>query len=193
MLKKNNRKSIIEKKIYYMRGIKMEKIKVLLDEETINKRIEELAKQIEKEYRGKEIIFVSILKGSVFFAVDLARKIKWNVKMEFMRVSSYNSGTDSSGEIKLKLDLKDSIQGKDVIIVEDIIDSGRTLSYLIEYLKMKKPNSIKLCTLLDKVDRREVNVNVDYTGFKIPNKFVVGYGLDYDEKYRNLSYVGYIE
>lgn len=171
----------------------MDKIKVLIEEKKLNKRISEIASQIEKEYAGKEITLICILKGSVFFTVDLAKKIRGDVKLEFIRVSSYNDGTESSGEIKMKLDLKDSIKGKDVIVVEDIIDTGRTLSYLIEYLKMKKPNSVKLCALLDKPERRVEDVKVDYTGFEIPDKFVVGYGLDFDEKYRNLPYVGYIE
>lgn len=171
----------------------MEEIKVLIDEEKLEKRVQEIATQIEEEYKGKELTLICILKGSIFFTVDLAKKINGDVKLEFIRVSSYNEGTESSGEIKMKLDLKDSIQGKDVIVIEDIIDTGRTLSYLIEYLKMKKPNSVKLCALLDKPDRRVVDVKVDYTGFQIPDKFVIGYGLDYDEKYRNLPYVGYIE
>ena len=172
----------------------MEDLKVLINERELQKRVNEIGKQIEEEYKGKEITLICILKGSVFFTVDLARSIKGDVKLEFIRVSSYNDGTESSGEIKMKLDLKDSIQGKDVIVIEDIIDTGRTLSYLIEYLKMKKPNSVKLCALLDKPDRRVVKgVKVDYTGFQIPDKFVVGYGLDFDERYRNLPYVGYIE
>ena len=171
----------------------MEDLKVLINEKELRTRINEIAKQIEEEYKGKEITLICILKGSVFFTVDLAKSINGDVKLEFIRVSSYNDGTESSGEIKMKLDLKDSIQGKDVIVIEDIIDTGRTLSYLIEYLKMKKPNSIKLCALLDKPDRRVIDVKVDYTGFQIPDKFVVGYGLDFDERYRNLPYVGYIE
>ena len=171
----------------------MEDVKVLIEEEKLYERIDEIANQIENEYKGKEIALICILKGSVFFTVDLAKKIKGDVKLEFIRVSSYNDGTESSGEIKMKLDLKDSIQGKDVIVIEDIIDTGRTLSYLLKYLKMKKPNSIKLCALLDKPDRRVEEVKVDYTGFEIPDKFVVGYGLDFDERYRNLPYVGYIE
>lgn len=175
------------------RGINMEDIKVLINEQQLQKRVDEIARQIEEEYKGKEITLICILKGSVFFTVDLARKIRGDVKLEFIRVSSYNDGTESSGEIKMKLDLKDSIQGKDVIVIEDIIDTGRTLSYLIEYLKMKKPNSVKLCTLLDKPERRVQKVKVDYTGFQIPDKFVIGYGLDFDERYRNLPYVGYIE
>lgn len=171
----------------------MEDVKVLINEEQLQKRVNEIAKQIEEEYKGKEIILICILKGSVFFTVDLAKRINGDVKLEFIRVSSYNDGTESSGEIKMKLDLKDSIQGKNVIVIEDIIDTGRTLSYLVEYLKMKKPESVKLCALLDKPDRRVVEVKVDYTGFQIPDKFVIGYGLDFDEKYRNLPYVGYIE
>ena len=171
----------------------MVEIKTLIDVEKLQKRIEEMAQQIEEEYKGKEITRICILKGSVFFTVDLAKRINGDVKLEFIRVSSYGEGTESSGEIKMKLDLKDSINGKDVIVIEDIIDTGRTLSYLIEYLKMKKPTSVKLCTLLDKPDRRVKQVNVDYTGFQIPDKFVVGYGLDFDEKYRNLPYIGYIE
>ena len=171
----------------------MYQIKTLIDEEKLHNRISEIAKQIEVEYKGKEIILICILKGSVFFTVDLAKRINGDVKLEFIRVSSYGEGTESTGEIKMKLDLKDSIQGKDVIVVEDIIDTGRTLSYLIEYLKVKKPNTIKLCALLDKPERRKINVKVDYTGFQIPDKFVVGYGLDWDEKHRNLPYIGYIE
>ncbi|MGN1270543.1 MAG: hypoxanthine phosphoribosyltransferase [Clostridia bacterium] len=171
----------------------MGEIKTLIDEEKLHARINEIAKQIEAEYGGKEITLICILKGSVFFTVELAKNINGDVRLEFIRVSSYGEGTESTGEIKMKLDLKDSIQGKDVIVVEDIIDTGRTLSYLIEYLKMKKPNSVKLCALLDKPDRRVKQVKVDYTGFEIPDKFVVGYGLDWDEKYRNLPYIGYIE
>lgn len=172
----------------------MEKVKVLIDEEKLNKRVNEIAKQIEDEYKGKEITLICILKGSVFFIVDLAKRINGDVKLEFIRVSSYNEGTESSGEIKMKLDLQESIKGKDVIVIEDIIDTGRTLSYLIEYLKIKQPNSLKLCALLDKPERRvKKNVKVDYTGFQIPDEFVVGYGLDVDEKYRNLPYIGYIE
>ena len=172
----------------------MENLKVLITEAELQKRISELAEQITKDYNGQDVTFICILKGSVFFTVELAKNIEGDVKLEFIRVSSYGEGTESTGEIKMKLDLKDSIQGKDVIIIEDIIDTGRTLSYLIEYLKMKKPNSVRLCALLDKPERRvKKEVKVDYTGFQIPDKFVVGYGLDWDEKYRNLPYIGYIE
>ena len=170
----------------------MKNINVLIDEQKLNDRVSEIAKQIESEYKGKEITLICILKGSIFFTVDLARKINGDVRLEFIRVSSYE-GENSTGEIKMKLDLKHSIQGKDVIVVEDIIDTGRTLAYLMQHLKMKKPNSVKLCTLLDKPDRRVKEVKVDYVGFKIPDKFVVGYGLDADEKYRNLPYIGVIE
>ena len=170
----------------------MGELKVLISEEEVDKRVQEIAKQIESEYKGKIITLICILKGSVFFTVNLAKHIDQDVRLEFIRVSSYD-GEESTGEIKMKLDLKDSIPGKDVRVVEDIIDTGRTLSYLLEYLKMKSPNSIKLCTLLDKPDRRVVDVNVDYVGFQIPDKFVVGYGLDANEKYRNLPYIGVIE
>lgn len=171
----------------------MDEIKVLIEENKIQKRIEEIAKEIEVDYKGKDITLICILKGSVFFTVDLSKKINKHIKIEFIQVSSYGANTTSSGNIELKLDLKESIEGKDVIIVEDIIDTGRTLSYLIEHLKTRKPNSIKLCTLLDKPERRKYDVKVDYVGFEIPDKFVVGYGLDYNESYRNLPYVGYIE
>ena len=170
----------------------MDNIKILLDEEKVEKRIKELAKQIEHDYEGKNIVFICILKGSTFFTVELAKNIKSDVKIEFIQVSSYGHST-VSGDIELKLDLKESIEGKDVIVIEDIIDTGRTLSYLLEHLKGRKPNSLKLCTLLDKPERRIYDVKVDYVGFQIPDKFVVGFGLDYDEKYRNLPYVGYIE
>ena len=171
----------------------MSKLNVLIDEESLNARICELAKEIEEEYEGKEITLICILKGSVFFAVELAKHINGRVKLEFIRVASYHNGTESTGEIQMKLDLTNSIYGKDVIVIEDIIDTGKTLSFLIEYLKVKRPASIKLCTLLDKPERRLVDVNVDYVGFKIPDEFVVGFGLDYDEQYRNLPYIGYFE
>lgn len=171
----------------------MENIKTLISKEELNKRVKEIAKQIEEEYKEKEITFICILKGSAFFTVDLAKEINGDVKIEFIRVSSYYSGTESSGKIDMKLDLQDSIKDKNVIIIEDIVDTGRTLSYLIDYLKDKEPASLKLCVLLDKPERRTHEVSVDYTGFQIPDKFVVGYGLDVNEKYRNLPYVAYIE
>ena len=170
----------------------MDKIKILIDEKTLEKRIEELAINIEEDFKGKEIVFVGILKGSIMFMTELAKRIKSNVEFEFMEVSSY-SGTESTGKIKINKDIRDSIEGKDVIIVEDIIDTGRTLTYLLEYLKQKKPNSLSIVTMLSKEARREKFVKVDYVGFEIEDKFVIGYGLDYDEKYRNLHYIGYIE
>ena len=171
----------------------MEEFKILIGEEKIQERVKEIAEQITKDYEGKEITLICILKGSTFFTVDLAKRINNKLKIEFIQVSSYNDGTTSSGKIDLKLDLRESIEGKDVIIVEDIIDTGRTLSYLIEHLKGRKPNSLKLCTLLDKPERRVYDVKVDYVGFQIPDKFVIGYGLDVNEQYRNLPYVAYIE
>lgn len=170
-----------------------EKISVLIDETTVNEKIKEIAKQISKDYEGKSITLICILKGSVFFVCELAKRITVPVTLDFMSVSSYGSGTESSGRVKIVKDLDESIEGKDILIVEDIIDSGRTLSHLITLLKARNPKSIKLCTLLDKPERRVVSVDVDYTCFEIPDKFVVGYGLDYDQKYRNLPYVGVVE
>ena len=170
----------------------MDEIKVLIDEEKLQARIKEMAEQIKKEYEGKVLTFICILKGSIFFTADLAKRIDGDVRIDFVRVSSYD-GENSTGEIKMKLDLKDSIQGKDVIIIEDIIDTGRTLTFTIEHLKLKKPNSLKVCTLLDKKERRVCEMEADYVGFAIPDKFVIGYGMDYDEKYRNLPYIGYFD
>lgn len=170
----------------------MEDIKVLIEEEKIQDKVKEIAKRIEQDYAGKEITLICILKGSSFFTVDLAKRINGNVKIEFIQVSSYGSSTVGAENVELKLDLKESIENKDVIVVEDIIDTGRTLSYLLEHLKGRNPNSLKLCTLLDKPERRIYDVKVDYTGFEIPDKFVVGYGLDFNEQYRNLPYIGYI-
>lgn len=167
-------------------------VKELISKEEIEEKVKNIASKIEKDYENEEITLICILKGSTFFTVDLAKSINKNVEIEFIQVSSYGSETISSN-IELKLDLKESIEGKNVIIVEDIIDTGRTLSYLIEHLKGRNPKSLKLCTLLDKPERRLYDVTVDYVGFEIPDKFVVGYGLDYNEMYRNLPYVGYIE
>ena len=172
----------------------MGNLNVLIDEKKLQARVKEIADEIRKEYNGKTITLICILKGSTFFTSDLARYLyDQDVRIEFIRVSSYNEGTISSGEIKMKLDLKDSIQGKDVIVVEDIIDTGRTLSYLIEYLKLKNPNSLKLCALLTKPSRRVCEVDADYIGFEVPDEFVIGYGLDCNEQYRNLPYIGYLE
>ncbi|MGI6010773.1 MAG: hypoxanthine phosphoribosyltransferase [Ruminococcus sp.] len=171
-----------------------DKISVMLAEDAVDQRIQELGRQISQDYAGKEIHLICILKGSVFFTCELAKRITVPVSLDFMSVSSYGDGTSSSGVVKISKDLDEPLEGKDVLIVEDIIDSGRTLSYLIEILKQRNPRSLKLCTLLDKPDRRVVeNVTVDYTGFAIPDEFVVGYGLDYAQKYRNLPYIGVIE
>ena len=170
------------------------KISVMISEEEINKRVFEIAEQISKDYAGKEVRLICILKGSVFYTCELAKRITIPVTLDFMSVSSYGSGTVSSGTIKIKKDLDDDIEGLDVIVVEDIIDSGNTLSRLIPMLKERKPASLKITTLLDKPDRREVDdVTVDYVGFEIEDKFVVGYGLDYDQSYRDLPYIGVIE
>lgn len=156
-------------------------------------RIAEIAEQINKEYEGRNVHLICILKGSLFFTCELAKRLTVPVTIDFIQVSSYGSGTVSSGNIKIKKELDESIEGRDVIVIEDIIDSGNTLSRLVPYLQKMEPASLKICTLLDKPDRREADVNVDYNGFDIPDKFVVGYGLDYDQKYRNLPYIGVIE
>ena len=170
-----------------------ERVSVLLSEEEVDKRINEIGKQISKDYEGKNIHLICVLKGGVFFMCELAKRIDVPVSMDFMAISSYGADTKSSGVIKIVKDLDESITGKDVLVIEDIVDSGRTLSYLLEMLKDRGPKSMRLCTLLDKPDRRVVDVKVDYTGFQIPDEFVVGYGLDYDQKYRNLPYIGIVE
>ncbi len=170
----------------------MEDLKVLINEEKLEKRIEELARQIEKDYEGKDIVFLGILKGSIPFMWELAKKVKNNVIFEFIEVSSYE-GTESTGKVTLHKDIKQSIEGKDVLIIEDIIDTGRTLSFLLEHLKEKNPNSIKIATLLSKPSRRVINIDVDYIGFEIEDKFIIGFGLDDDQNRRNLPYVGYKE
>ena len=167
-------------------------VKVLIDENKLNARIKEIGEQIEKDYNGKELVLVGLLKGSIMFMSELAKNIKTNVELDFMDVSSYE-GTESTGIIKINKDIRDSIKGKDVIIVEDIIDTGRTLERVTEYLKHKSPNSLKIATMLSKPLKRVVDLQADYTGFEIEDKFVVGYGLDYNERYRNLPYIGYIE
>ena len=170
-----------------------ERVRVLLTEEEVDKKIQEIGEQISKDYAGKQVHLVCVLKGGSFFMCELAKRIEVPVSMDFMAISSYGADTKSSGVIKIVKDLDESITGKDVLVVEDIVDSGRTLSYLLEMLKDRKPNSLRLCTLLDKPDRRVIDVNVDYTGFAIPDEFVVGYGLDYDQRYRNLPYIGVVE
>ncbi|MCI6042725.1 hypoxanthine phosphoribosyltransferase [bacterium] len=170
-----------------------DKISVLIDEKKVDQRIEEIGKEISKAYEGKCVHMICILKGSVFFACELAKRITVPVTLDFMSVSSYGNDTKSSGVVKIVKDLDEPLEGKDVLIVEDIIDSGRTLSYLIEILKQRKPASMQLCTLLDKPERRVRDVKVDYTCFEIPDEFVVGYGLDYAQKYRNLPFIGVVE
>ena len=171
-----------------------DKIRVMYSEKEVDKRIRELGEQISKRYEGKTVHMICVLKGGVFFMCELAKRITVPVTMDFMSVSSYGAGTKSSGIVKIVKDLDEPLEGKEVIIVEDIIDSGRTLSYLIEVLKQRNPKSIELCTLLDKPERRvKKQVQVRYTCFTIPDEFVVGYGLDYDQKYRNLPYIGVVE
>lgn len=170
-----------------------DKISVMISEEEIQKRLTELGAQISRDYAGKTIHMICILKGGVFFMTDLSKHIdpEVPVTMDFMAVSSYGTGVrSSSGVVRIVKDLDHSLEGKDVLVVEDIIDSGYTLSYLLKVLGERNPNSLKLCTLLDKPSRREVEVDVDYVGFSIEDKFVLGYGLDYDQIYRNLPYVG---
>ena len=170
-----------------------ETIKVMISEEDVDKRIQELGKQISEAYAGKQVHLICVLKGGVFFMCELAKRITVPVSMDFMSVSSYGDGTSSSGVVKIAKDLDEPLEGKDVLVVEDIIDSGRTLYYLLEILKKRNPNSMKLCTLLDKPDRRVRDVKVDYVGFEIPDEFVVGYGLDYAQRYRNLPFIGVVE
>ena len=170
-----------------------EKIRVLLSEEEVDSRIREIAAKISRDYAGKEIHLICVLKGGVFFTCELAKRITDPVTLDFMSVSSYGDDTKSSGVVKIVKDLDQPLEGKNVLIVEDIIDSGRTLSYLIDILGKRKPESIHLCTLLDKPERRVRDVKVDYSCFNIPDEFVVGYGLDYAQKYRNLPFIGVVE
>lgn len=171
----------------------MNNIRVLISEEEVDKKIREMAAEISKAYEGKELHMVCVLRGGVFFMCELAKRITVPVTIDFMSVSSYGDGTESSGQIKIVKDLDDSIEGKHVLVVEDIIDSGRTLSKLMDLLESRKPESLALCTLLDKPERRVVEVDVDYIGFQIPDLFVVGYGLDCAQKHRNYPYVGVVE
>lgn len=170
-----------------------ETVKVLIPEEEVAKRVAELGRQISEDYAGKQVHLICVLKGGVFFMCELAKRISVPVSMDFMSVSSYGDGTASSGIVKIVKDLDEALEGKDVIVVEDIIDSGRTLYYLLDVLKKRNPNSMRLCTLLDKPDRRVRDVKVDYVGYEIPDEFVVGYGLDYAQRYRNLPFIGVVE
>lgn len=170
-----------------------ERVQVMLSEEEVGRKIKEMGARISQDYKGKEVHLVCVLKGGVFFTCELAKRITVPVSLDFMSVTSYGDDTKSSGAVKIVKDLDEPLEGKDVLIVEDIIDSGRTLSYLIEMLRQRKPSSLRLCTLLDKPDRRIKEVKVDYVCFTIPDEFVVGYGLDYAQKYRNLPYIGVVE
>ncbi len=167
-----------------------ERVEVVFTEAEVEARIKEMGEQISKDYAGKELHLICVLRGGSFFMCELAKRITVPVSIDFMSVSSYGVGTESTGIIKINKDLDDPITGRHVLVVEDIIDSGRTLSHLMELLESRRPESLALCTLLDKPERRVVEVDVDYTGFEIPDLFVVGYGLDYAQKYRNLPYIG---
>ena len=167
--------------------------KILYSEKDIENIVNTIAKQIEKDYNDKDFIMVGLLKGSVAFMVDLMRKVNLDFSIDFIVASSYGSGTVSSGRVNIQKDISQSVEGKDILIVEDIIDSGNTLDFITKYLKAKKAKSVKLCTLLNKPDRRVADIHIDYAGAVIPDEFIVGYGLDYDEKYRNLPYVGVLK
>lgn len=165
-------------------------VEVLISREKVEERIKELAKEIEKDYAGKELVCVGLLKGSVMFMADLIKTVDLDLRIDFMKVSSYGSGTNSTGVVKILKDVDVDLAGKDVLIVEDIIDTGLTILNVKDFLSKKNPKSVKVCTLLDKPSRRVVEVKGEYVGFEIPDEFVVGYGLDFDEKYRNLPFVG---
>ena len=167
-------------------------IKELISREQLVKRLDELAEELDKEYEGKEIVVLSVMRGSVFFSVELTLRMRTKMQCEFITLSSY-SGTEISGRVKLVQDLRENIEGRDVLILEDIIDTGRSMSFLLDYLKGKNPKSLKLCVLADKPSRREISVPIDYVGFEVPNKFLVGYGFDVDNYYRNIPYIGYVE
>lgn len=169
-----------------------ERITVMISKEDLEERIQQLADKISSDYEGKQLHLICILKGSIFFTCELAKRMTIPVTFDFMSVSSYGNDTKTSGVVRLVKDLDEPIEGKDVLVIEDIIDSGRTLSYLLENMRNRKPESLRLCTLLDKPERRVTDVEVDYTGFEIPDEFVVGYGLDYAQKYRNLPYIGVV-
>jgi hypoxanthine phosphoribosyltransferase len=163
---------------------------ILVDEETLRARVEELGAEISADYQGRDLLLVGVLKGAVFFMADLMRRLTVPCEIDFMAISSYGAATDSSGVVRILKDLDINIAGRDVLVVEDIIDSGLTLSYLMRNLRARRPASLEICSLLTKPERREIEVPVKYVGFEIPNRFVVGYGLDYGERYRNLPYIG---
>lgn len=166
---------------------------ILLDEEALRKKIKEIGQNISRDYDGRDLVLIGVLKGSVMFMSDLLKEITIPCSMDFMAVSSYGNSTTSSGVVRILKDLDFEIENKDVLVVEDIIDSGITLKYLMEYLKGRKANSLEIVCLLDKPERRKVNLEVKYTGFSVPDEFLVGYGLDYAEKYRNLPYIGILK
>ena len=163
---------------------------VLLDGDTISRRVAELGQEISRDYAGRDLFLVGVLKGAVFFIADLMRELDVSCEVDFMAISSYGSSTDSSGVVRILKDLDESIEGRDVLIVEDIIDSGLTLSYLLRTLRARQPRSLEVCALLTKPTRRKIEINCQYVGFEIPADFVIGYGLDFAQKYRNLPYVG---
>jgi hypoxanthine phosphoribosyltransferase len=193
-----NSKKVFSKKInpvimkkYQREGRKMEEVKVLINEAKLDARLNELAKEIMKDYKNEDIVFVGVLRGAATFMVELAKRIKNNVEYEFIQLESYE-GDKSTGVVKLRQELTGKIEGKNIIIIEDIIDTGRTLEYLREHIKKFSPKSVKICTLLSKPSRRIFELDVDYIGFSIPDEFVVGFGMDYNQRYRNLPYVGKI-
>ncbi|MGL4988410.1 MAG: hypoxanthine phosphoribosyltransferase [Cetobacterium sp.] len=165
-------------------------IEKMISEEALQTRVREVAKEIEKDYAGKNLICVGLLKGSIMFMADLLKNVEMDLAMDFMKVSSYHGGTDSTGVVKILKDVDADLTGKDVLIIEDIIDTGLTLESVKKFLLTKQPNSLKVCSLLDKPSRRKVEMVGEYIGFEIPDEFVVGYGLDYDELHRNLPYIG---
>lgn len=169
-----------------------ERVSVLLTEQQVDERIQRLGEQISRDYEGKQVHLICVLKGGSMFLCELAKRITLPVSLDFMSVSSYGKDMTSSGVVRIVKDLDDPIKDKHVIVVEDIVDSGRTLSYLLEMLQKRNPASMAICTLLDKPERRVTDVKVEYTGFQIPDEFVVGYGLDYDQRYRNLPYIGIV-
>ena len=167
---------------------------ILIDEQTLQSRVKELAEEISRDYKGKNLLLICILRGGIVFLVDLMRHITVPIQLDFMAVSSYGAGArQSGGSVRLSLDLKTDIRGKDVLLVEDIVDSGNTIAYVLEFLQTRQPNSLKVCTLLDKEERRETPVKIHYSGFSIPNKFVFGYGLDLDDYYRNLPFIAVVD
>ena len=169
-----------------------ENFKVLISREELEKRIQELAEQIDKDYLGREITIICVMRGAVFFTVELTLRMKSKLKYEFITISSYE-GTDTTREVTLRTDIRESIEGKDVLVVEDIIDTGRSMSYLLEHLRSRNPRTLKVCSLANKAERREIDVPIDYIGFEVPNKYLVGYGFDVDNNFRNIPYVATLE